>query len=421
MSDLRVGFVGCGLIANSHAVNLTHDPRVAITAVHDLDADRAAAFAERHAAGRTAVRPDAAAVFDDVDAVYVCTWTSAHPAIVVAAAEADLAVFCEKPLATTLDDATSMTAAVEAAGVTNQVGLVLRRSPAFRHLRGLLSADGVGPVMNVVFRDDQYLPTQGLYGSTWRADRAKAGGGTLLEHSIHDLDLIDWMIGPIVDVSARLGTVHGIDGIDDQATVTLVAESGAQAALVSVWHDVLSRPSQRSVEVFTRGGWFAVEGDWNGPLRWDRTASFDDAGPDDVGSLAGPDLAAAAEAGDGLAGDPDRAFVTAVLDGGAASPSFAIALRAHRLADAAYRSAAAGGAVMRVRLSRERSWRLSGTAGGRACRGRRARRRVGPGAGRRPPRRPPGPPACRGARRPVSRRTSRCERSRGHDRWPRRP
>lgn len=349
MTDLRVGFVGCGLIAASHAANLVGDRRVAITAATDLDAERSANFAARFAApGRSAVRPDSWAVIDEVDALYVCTWTSEHPDLVVAAATAGKAVFCEKPLATTLAGAVAMTEAVERAGVTNQVGLVLRHSPAFRHLRQLVGADDAGPVMNLVFRDDQYLPTQGLYGSTWRADQAKAGGGTLLEHSIHDLDLIDWMIGPIVEVSARVGCRHGLAGIDDQATVMLVAESGAQAALISVWHDVVSRPSQRSVEVFTTGGWFALEGDWSGPVRWDRTRSFDGPQDEEVGRLAGAELTARADADDGLVDDPDRDFVSSVLAGTPAHPSFSVALRAHRLADAAYRSAAAGGAVMTV-------------------------------------------------------------------------
>jgi len=346
VSGLRVGVIGCGLIAASHAANLVKDPRAAVTAVTDLDPDRAATFAERFAHnGRAAVRADAAGVIAEVDAVYVCTWTSDHPQLVMTAAEAGRAVFCEKPLAVDLAGAIEMTEAVERAGVVNQVGLVLRRSPAFRYLHHLVGQQDSGPVMNVVFRDDQYLPTQGMYGSTWRADRAKAGGGTLLEHSIHDLDLLDWLIGPIVEVSARIGTVHGLDGIDDQATVTLIGRDGAHAALISVWHDVLSRPSQRSVEVFTRGGYFALTGDWNGPVRWDRTDRFDAGDRADTGALSNTELVRAAKAIDGLDGDPDQAFVSAVLAGEPAHPSFEVALRAHRLADAAYRSAEAGGAV----------------------------------------------------------------------------
>ncbi len=349
MSGLRIGVIGCGLIAASHAANLVRDPRAAITAVSDLDPARAEAFAERFAKdGRMAVRADPAAVIAEVDAVYVCTWTSTHPELVIAAAEAGRAVFCEKPLAVDLAGATEMTAAVDRAGVVNQVGLILRRSPAFRYLNHLVGNEASGPIMNVVFRDDQYLPTQGMYGSTWRGDRTKAGGGTLLERHILDELAQDWAIGPIVEVSARIGSVHGLDGIDDQATVTLIGRGGAQAALISVWHDVLSRPSQRSVEVFSQGGYAALQGDWNGPVRWDRTNRFDAGEQADTGVIADADLTRAAAAVDGLDGDPDQAFVSAVLAGEAAHPGFEVALRAHRLADAAYRSAAAGGAVRSI-------------------------------------------------------------------------
>ena len=67
-----------------------------------------------------------------------------------------------------------MAAAVAGSGVTNQVGLILRRSPAFVWARHLVEAPEAGRVMAVVFRDDQYLPVQGTYGSTWRGDRSKA-------------------------------------------------------------------------------------------------------------------------------------------------------------------------------------------------------------------------------------------------------
>lgn len=344
MSTLRIGFIGCGLIARSHASNLADDPRVVIRAVHDLDRERATAFADRFCpAGPDAVRGDMASVIADVDAVYVCTWTSAHPEAVGAVVEAGRAVFCEKPLATDHHSAQAMCELVEAACVTNQVGLVLRYSPAFRVLRQVVRDPRSGPVMNLVFRDDQYLPTQGLYDSSWRAEVTKAGGGALLEHSIHDLDLIEWILGPIAEVQARTGSVHGIEGIEDQATAVLMAESGAQATLVSVWHDVSSRPSQRLVEVFCQRAYVSLLGDWQGPVRWDRTDGFDPPPPEATGELAGQALVDEANRVDGLGTNPDRAFIDAVVAGGTAHPSFATALRAHRLADATYRSARAGG------------------------------------------------------------------------------
>ena len=81
------------------------------------------------------------------------------------------------------------------AGVVNQVGLVLRRSPAYLWAKHLIDEPAAGTVMGVVFRDDQFIPIQGHYGSTWRGDRTLAGSGTLLEHSIHDVDMLRFLVG----------------------------------------------------------------------------------------------------------------------------------------------------------------------------------------------------------------------------------
>ncbi len=341
-AKLKIGMVGCGLIGRSHATGLQATPKAELVAVYDTDRERAETLAKQFSPlGIEAVKHSAAEVIEAVDALYVCTWTSEHRALVTAAAEAGKAVFCEKPLAPTLADATAMTEAVTVAGVVNQVGLVLRHSPAFRVLRSLIQRPDVGPIMNVVFRDDQYIPNQGLYGSTWRNDFDKAGGGALIEHSIHDLDLLEWMMGDIASVSARMGSVHGLPGIDDQATVTLVAADGAQASLVSVWHDVLTRPSQRRVEVFTLKGYFSLEGDWNGPVTYDIAET--EAGPPSSGKFEGRSLQKQCARLGGHGQQPDVDFVEAVLDGRPAYPDLAIALAAHRLADAAYRSAEAGG------------------------------------------------------------------------------
>ena len=130
-------------------------------------------------------------MLDGCDAVYVCTWTSEHPRLVAAAAERGLAVFCEKPLATDLAAAEAMADAVAGAG-RRQPGRA-GPAPLARRSSGpgtWSSRPDAGRVMAVVFRDDQFIPVQGHYGSTWRADRDQAGAGTLLEHSIHDVDML---------------------------------------------------------------------------------------------------------------------------------------------------------------------------------------------------------------------------------------
>ena len=268
--------------------------------------------------------------------MYVTTWTSEHRRLVSAVAAAGKPVFCEKPLGTDLADAQAIFDDVQAAGVVNQVGLVLRHSPAFRWMHHQMNSLDSGRPMSLLFRDDQYIPIQGMYGSTWRGDVAKAGAGTLLEHSIHDLDLIEWIFGRIVRVACTTMNLHGLEGIEDQATVMLTAEHGGSAVLSSTWHDLLSRPSQRLVEAFSRNVHVQVRGDWHGPVS-------STVGGAPASELQGQALVDAVQAIDGPGNNPDADFIASVIAGTPAYPDLSMALRAHVLADAAYRSAAAGG------------------------------------------------------------------------------
>ncbi len=264
--SVRVGFLGAGLIATYHSKSLhVAKADVAWAGVYDPDGERARQFAA--AAGATACGSEEE-VLDGCDAVYVCTWTAEHPRLVAAAAERGLAVFCEKPLGVDLAAATEMAAVVERAGVVNQVGLVLRHSPAFGMLKALAEDPSSGRPMSVVFRDDQFIPIQGSYRSSWRGDVTKAGAGTLLEHSIHDLDMLEHVLGPVTSVSAGTAAFHEIDGIEDVASVLLRFASGATGTLQSVWHDVLERPSLRRVELFCERAYAVLEGDWFGPVEW---------------------------------------------------------------------------------------------------------------------------------------------------------
>ncbi|HUP84525.1 MAG TPA: Gfo/Idh/MocA family oxidoreductase [Acidimicrobiales bacterium] len=336
---IRVGFLGAGLIATFHSKMLRRSGEAFERAgVFDPDPARAEQFAT--ASGSTVCRTEED-VLDSCDAVYVCTWTSEHPRLVDAAVERGLAVFCEKPLATTLDGARAMKQRVEGAQVPNQVGLILRRSPAFTMLRELAHAPEAGRIMSVVFRDDQFIPIRGSYGSTWRGEVDKVGAGALLEHSIHDVDILEAVVGPIRDVSARSAEFHGLRGIEDLVVATVGFEGGAIGSLTSVWHDIDARGSLRRLEVFCERALFTLEGDWEGPLSWQRHDGTS-------GVLKGEELVGAARA---LAGDdlnPDGAFLRAVRDGRPCTPDFATAVRAHVVTEAMYASARAGGAPQQV-------------------------------------------------------------------------
>ncbi len=346
--SIHVGFLGAGLISTVHTAFLAASSvENRIVAVHDPDEGRAAAFAERHGARVRSIDQ----LLDEVDAVYVTTWTSEHPSLVTAAAERGVAVFCEKPVAVDAPTAAAMVEAVERAGVVNQVGLILRSLPAFIHARRLVNDPAAGRLMAVSFRDDQYIPTQGRYASTWRADPARAGRGALLEHSIHDVDVLQWMCGPVATVSASMREFHGLERIEDIAVARLEFESGGIAALTSLWHDILERPSMRHVEIFCERLYVAIGGDTSDTVRWQYTG-------DDPHELASHRLLDACIGNDAvLTGDTvsllgsalfntATPFLAAVRDGAPSPLPLREALAAHRVVDAAYRSADGdGGAV----------------------------------------------------------------------------
>lgn len=338
---VRVGFLGAGLIATYHGKSLRRSGADhVIAAVYDPDPTRAEQFAAASGAASMATED---AVLDAVDAVYVCTWTSEHPRLVRAVVERGLPVFCEKPLAMTLDAARSMAADVAAAGVINQVGLVLRTSPSFLELEHQLADPRNGRVQAVVLRDDQFLPVQGMYGSTWRGDVARAGAGTMLEHSIHDVDALEWLLGPVTSVSAGSASFHAVPGIEDTVVAAMRFASDAQGSLTSVWHQLLERPSLRRIEVICEHAFLTLEHDVVGPVTWTR--------PDgESGSLEGEALfTAVAERWDGRLPNQDRGFVEAVATGQPSPhPDVATALRAHELVDAVYRSAALDGDAVAV-------------------------------------------------------------------------
>lgn len=331
---LRVGFIGTGHIATFHSKMLRAATElIERVGVYDIDADRAQRFA---AASGHRVAADADEVLDGCDAVYICTWTSEHRQLVERAARRGTAIFCEKPLAFDAADAEAMAAIVSEYGVTNQIGLILRRSPVYLMAADLVRDPSAGRVMSVVFRDDQFIPIQGHYGSTWRADRRRAGHGTLLEHSIHDIDMLRSVIGEIESVSARSANFHGHTGIEDSVAATVQFASGAIGTLVSVWHDNLARPSLRRVEVFCENRYIVLEDDWFGPIRWTDSDGT-------TGELVGDQLVTATAdlARDGH--NPDLAFVRAALAGAPAWPDFAVGIEAHKVVDAMYRSAQSGG------------------------------------------------------------------------------
>lgn len=351
MPPLKIGLIGCGFIGQFHSRAIRGISRLGLldidyATVCDRDEKRARSFAEL--AGATMITTDPYDLIDssDVDVVYICLPTYLHRDLVLRAAARRKHVFCEKPLATNLADVEAMVRAVDEAGVAAGVGLVLRHSPVLTVLKSLMDDPTLGRLMAIVFRDDQFFPIQGHYASDWRRDRRKAGAGTLLEHSVHDVDILRWFAGDVASVHGSVRNFAGHEGIEDLAMARIEFAGGAQADLVSVWHNVLGRPSTRRIEVFMENAVFMLDHDFLGPITMQahaqtRTVISEDEVRDRYLAMVGMD---APPYSDALKYSfEDYFFLKAIIDGKRPFPDFHVALEAHRVVDAVYRSAVAGG------------------------------------------------------------------------------
>ena len=326
-----VGFIGTGHIATFHSKMLKRSGVEMIRGgCYDIDAARAEVFAQ--GSGSTVMNSEAEVIASS-DIIYICTWTNEHQRLVDMCIAAGKPFFCEKPLSTGFNKAREMYDAASDSGLTHQCGLILRRSPAYLWARELITDPAAGAPMAVVFRDDQFIPIQGHYKSTWRGDIEKAGAGTLLEHSIHDVDMLRFLIGDVASVSARATYQHGIKGIEDCVAASVQFANGAIGTLTTIWHDNLSRPSLRHVEVFCENRTVIIAGDdWFGPVTWSDTDGS-------TGSLEGEELLAKTAPLAHTHANPDAAFVLTAINKEPGFPDFSIALEAHRIVEAMYESA----------------------------------------------------------------------------------
>ncbi len=349
---LRLGLVGCGSIAQAHAAALrflSDDGLVRVTAAADPDL----AGVERVVRIVGAVEhtgTDCLSVIDnpDVDAVVNITPTRFHREYVAAVARAGKPCFTEKPLAPTFDVVRDIVRIVRDAEIPVQVGFQSRFHPLLQRLRAMVESAEAGAPMAYTLRDDQFWPTGGVVAghSSWRSDRAEAGGGALLEHSIHSCDILGWLFGPVERVYATTRNVFGYS-VEDVAALTIEHRNGVVGNLVTVFNGVQHR-EERRLEVFFERASVELTTDFLVGAPEDsflvHRADEQHAQSYDVDTMRREAFAA-----DGF--DPNRqvfvyqffahhAFANAVLDGRAPSPDVDDALRAHALVEAAYRSAA---------------------------------------------------------------------------------
>jgi myo-inositol 2-dehydrogenase / D-chiro-inositol 1-dehydrogenase len=223
---VRVALVGAGRIGQSHATLLARQvPGARLVAVADPRPGVADALGDRLGAHGL---DDVALLWDDpeVEAVVIAASSPAHCALVVAAAEAGKAVFCEKPMGMSLEEIERGVRAARTAGVALQVGFNRRFAPEFAAARTLVDTGAVGTpqLLRSLTRDP------GL------ADPAAVPPGTIFTQTlIHDFDTLLWL-NPSARVTSVFATADALvapdfrdAGLYDTAVVVLTFDNGARA------------------------------------------------------------------------------------------------------------------------------------------------------------------------------------------------
>ncbi|HEV2169595.1 MAG TPA: Gfo/Idh/MocA family oxidoreductase [Candidatus Binatus sp.] len=351
--QIRIGIMGAGLIGQAHSRMLREcadrtDGAVRVTAVADAVRASADGLASRWPGARAA--SDARDLIEDpnIDALYLCTPTRFHRDLFFSAARAGKHIFCEKPLAMTAAEAAEMATAARSAEVASQVGLVLRFSAVYTVIRARARAPEAGRLLAVTLRDDQDFPTRGAHASAWRNDPELTAGGTLIEHSVHDFDLMAWMFGPVTRLYCRTRNLNGAMGVEDLGVTDLEVADGAHAQLTSVWHRMIGRISNRRMEVFCENLYMACQHDMSGPIivqRGDAAREEVIAEADVLARFAEIILAERpylAPLRDQLANSyalEDASFIAALRGQCDVNPDISLGVEAQRMVEAAYESA----------------------------------------------------------------------------------
>jgi predicted dehydrogenase len=227
MDTFGVGIAGAGTIGAVHAGALDELQGARLVAVAEAREVTGRKLAEAHGAewhaelGELLARPD-------VDVVVICTPSGLHPDQAVAAARAGKHVITEKPMATTLEDADRMIHACREAGVTLTVIFQYRFNRDALRLKRAVEAGLFGrPVLGNAFvhwhRTQAYYEERGGWRGTWALD----GGGALMNQSIHAVDLLQWILGPLESICGYAETLtHDVEA-EDTASAVLRFASGA--------------------------------------------------------------------------------------------------------------------------------------------------------------------------------------------------
>jgi 1,5-anhydro-D-fructose reductase (1,5-anhydro-D-mannitol-forming) len=225
------GLIGASTIAAEHMIGaIRAQAGHAVVAVASSSAQRAKAYAQQHAVAGAYSSVAALLADPAVHAVYISTTNELHREQVLAAAAAGKHVLCEKPLALNLADALAMLEACRNAGVVMATNHHLRNAATHRKMRDLVQGGAIGKVLFARVFHAVYLPPH-LQG--WRLNKPEAGGGVILDITVHDADTLRFILGaePVEAIGMAQTASLARAGLEDGAMAVLRFDNGVLAQL----------------------------------------------------------------------------------------------------------------------------------------------------------------------------------------------
>jgi UDP-N-acetyl-2-amino-2-deoxyglucuronate dehydrogenase len=243
----RCALLGAGMAGESHIRALGKIPNAKLAAVCDTDKTRAQAALDKHKAVAP-IYPDLKSLLnsEQIDVLHIATPSSFHTDAAMAAFEKKINVISEKPLDISLDRIDAMIASSKKHGVRLAGIFQNRWNPSNRAIKTAIETGRFGSItwagaFVLWYREPKYY-------QSWRGTKDVDGGGAIMNNSIHSIDLLQWLIGPVKSVSAfSARRMHKHLEVEDSLSATLVFENGALGSIVGTTAMHPGRPARIEV------------------------------------------------------------------------------------------------------------------------------------------------------------------------------
>ncbi|MBA2938401.1 Gfo/Idh/MocA family oxidoreductase [Paenibacillus sp. CGMCC 1.16610] len=231
---LKVAIIGAGAISNAHIeAYLKFPERCQIVAISDIYVDKAQERIDQHGLNAKAVKDYKELLTGEIDLVSICTPPYTHASLAVEFMEANTHVMVEKPMASSLEECDTMNEVSQRTGKLLSVVAQNRFKTPMMKMKSVLESGLMGNILHVQV-DSFWWRGHSYYDLWWRGTWEKEGGGPTLNHAVHHIDALLWMMGSPSEVQAFMSNVaHDNAEVEDLSIGMLRYANGSLGQLTS--------------------------------------------------------------------------------------------------------------------------------------------------------------------------------------------